>query len=297
MKFISVLTWFVFVGILTIGCLPSPSQSNYNKYTITSYDGGKVISVHIVDWFQFRDNGNIYFSDKDAQLIQRGLGVRLRKVWKGQHPPQYVLQIKTEMEMPGDPRVEEEDRDLVQQKIEGVSLISIIDRIAERKKISEIDRRLLSAWMERKAQSSMAPFQELRKRSVASKVLTPVVIGFSHRQRYHVLVDRKGEVSDLILLQDTEKNPLLIPPVFASHPHWIWLMEASWDESKFYAYDGLGEPFLIQELEIENKYRPREMGTKLMSRLEASLVPKFNFVLGRDSKFIRAYRHYKEQIR
>ena len=67
MKFISVLTWFVFVGILTIGCLPSPSQSSYNKYTITSYDGGKVISVHIVDWFQFRDNGNIYFSDKDGK--------------------------------------------------------------------------------------------------------------------------------------------------------------------------------------------------------------------------------------
>jgi hypothetical protein len=238
---------------------------------------------------------DIYFADKTERLSQAGLGVRLRKVQKGNLSPQYVLQLKTEMELPGAPRIEEEDRDLEQQKIEGVSLISIIDRIAESKKISELDQRLLNAWMERKALSSLAPFQELRRRSISAKELHPVVFGVSHRQRYHILVDRKEKVSQLILLENSNKNPLLIPAIFNSHPEWIWLMEASWDEANFYPLSGLGQPLTIQELEIENKYRPREMGTKLMNQLEASLIPQFNFVLGRESKFIRAYQHFKEQ--
>jgi hypothetical protein len=65
MKFVSVLTWIVFLSIILIGCMPSPKT--INRYLITSYDGGKVISIHVVDWFQFRDNGNIYFSDKDGK--------------------------------------------------------------------------------------------------------------------------------------------------------------------------------------------------------------------------------------
>lgn len=238
---------------------------------------------------------DIYFADKNERLIQAGLGLRLRKVQKGQLNPQYVLQLKTEMDMPGSPRIEEEDRDLEQQKIEGVSIITIIDRIAESKKISDLDIRLLNSWMERKADSSLAPFQELRRRKISAKELMPVVFGLSHRQRYHILVDRREKVSDLILLQDSEKNPLLIPAIFNTHPHWIWLMEASWDESQFYRHTGVGQPLMIQELEIENKYRPREMGTKLMNKLEVNLIPRFNFILGQESKFIRAYKHFKEQ--
>lgn len=239
---------------------------------------------------------DIYFADKNERLSQAGLGLRLRKVQKGKLEPQYVLQLKTEMELPGSPRIEEEDRDLVQQKIEGLSIISIIDRISESKKITELDTRLLNAWMERKTGSSLAPFQELRRRKISAKELYPVVFGLSNRQRYHVLVDRKEKISELIMLKDSEKNPLLVPAVFSSNSQWIWLMEASWDESRFYHQSGLGQPLIIQELEIENKYRPREMGTKLMNQLEAHLIPKFNFSLGRESKFIRAHKHFKEQV-
>lgn len=238
---------------------------------------------------------DIYFADKGERLIQAGLGLRLRKVQKGQQAAQYVLQLKTEMESPGSPRVEEEDRDLAQQKIEGVSIISIIDRISDSKKISDLDARLLNAWMERKSASSLAPFQELRRRKIPTKDLMPVLFGLSNRQRYHVLVDRKEKISELIMLQDSEKNPLLVPTVFSSNSQWIWLMEASWDDSQFYHHTGLGSSLSIQELEVENKYRPREMGTKLMNRLEAQLIPRFQFSLGRESKFIRAYKFFKEQ--
>src|SRR5690606_29644437 len=125
--------------------------------------------------------------------------------------------------------------------------------------------------------SSLAPFQELRRRKILAKELFPVVFGISIRQRYHILVDRKEKISELILLEDSEKNPLMVPAIFSARPHWIWLMEASWDESRFFNRKGLGQPLIIQELEIENKYRPREMGTKLMNQLEAHLIPKFNF--------------------
>ena len=59
----------------------------------------------------------IYFSDKKDHLSKAGLGLRFGKVQKGKIPPQYVLQLKTEMELPGAPRIEEEDRDLKLQKI------------------------------------------------------------------------------------------------------------------------------------------------------------------------------------
>lgn len=238
---------------------------------------------------------DIYFHDTKGELVGAGLGLRLRKVVKGERPAEYVLQIKSEMTAPGAARMEEEERNLGIQAIEGVRLVDILDRIDRDKKISGLDQRLLSSWAERKELSSLAPFQELRRRGIRSRDLRPALMGESFRQRYHVVFDRSTTVSPLLLLADSEKDLAKVPPALKARPDWVWLMEASWDRSRFFLVEGTGPEFRIQELEVENKFRPREMGTKVMNQLELELMNRFQLRPGRESKFLRAYNHLKEE--
>lgn len=238
---------------------------------------------------------DIYFDDTRGALVGAGLGLRLRKVVKGERPAEYVLQIKSEMSAPGAARMEEEERNLGIQAIEGVRLLDIIDRIDREKKISGLDQRLLISWAERKELSSLAPFQELRRRGIRAKNLRPALMGESFRQRYHVVFDRAKTVSPLLLLADSEKDVAKVPAAVRARPDWVWLMEASWDRSRFVRVGGSGPEFRIQELEVENKFRPREMGTKIMNQLELELVNRFQLRPGRESKFLRAYNHLKEE--
>ncbi|MFP5457472.1 MAG: hypothetical protein ACLGG7_01965 [Bacteriovoracia bacterium] len=238
---------------------------------------------------------DIYFHDTRGSLVGSGLGLRLRKVVKGERPAEYVLQIKSEMSAPGAARMEEEERNLGIQSIEGVRLVDILDRIDRDKKISALDERLLVSWAERKEFSSLAPFQELRRRGIRSKNLRPAVMGESLRQRYHVVFDRSKTVSPLLLLADSEKDLAKVPTAVKARTDWVWLMEASWDRSRFFRVDGTGPEFRIQELEVENKFRPREVGTKVMNQLELELMQRFDLKPGRESKFLRAYNHLREE--
>jgi hypothetical protein len=235
---------------------------------------------------------DLYFDSPDGVLTQAGLGLRIRRVRKGTQPPAYVIQLKSEMEAPGAARIEEEERNLKEQGIAGVRIVDIIERYVAQRGVSAADSALLSQWLARKESSSLAPFQELRRRQIQTKDLAPVVLGYSHRQRYHILIDRNERVSPLLLLKDSEKNELMVPPAFRKNPSWVWLMEGSWDEARFIQASGGSEEFLIKELEIENKYRPREMGTLLLNKLESLLVSERGMAVGQESKFFRARKYF-----
>lgn len=237
---------------------------------------------------------DIYFDSADGVLVNAGLGLRIRRVRKGTVAPQYVVQLKSEMEAPGAARIEEEDRDLAEQMIGKVRLLDLIERCVAQRRVSPEDALLLSQWMQRKESSSLAPFQELRRRGIQTKQLVPVVVGYSHRQRYHVVLDRDERISPLLLLKDSEKNELRVPAIFRQKPSWVWLMEASWDEARFIRATGGADSFEIKELEIENKYRPREMGTVLLDKLEALLIKDRGMVPGQESKFFRARQHFRK---
>jgi len=235
---------------------------------------------------------DLYFDSPEGTLVTAGLGLRIRRVRKGAQSPAYVIQLKSEMEAPGAARIEEEDRSLTEQSIAGVRIVDIVERYVAQRAVSAADSALLSQWLLRKESSSLAPFQELRRRRIKTTGLAPVVLGYSHRQRYHILIDRNERVSPLLLLKDSEKNELLVPRVFRENPPWVWLMEASWDEARFIPASGGEGVFEIKELEIENKYRPREMGTVLMDKLEALLLKDRGMVAGRESKFYRARQYF-----
>lgn len=238
---------------------------------------------------------DLYFDSPEGVLTQTGLGLRIRRVRKGTQPPAYVIQLKSEMQAPGAARIEEEERNLKEQSIAGVRIVDIIERYVAQRGVSAADSALLSQWLARKESSSLAPFQELRRRKLKTKGLAPVVLGYSQRQRYHILIDRNERVSPLLLLKDSEKNELMIPAAFRKHPTWVWLMEGSWDEARFIPAGGGHEEFLIKELEIENKYRPREMGTLLLNKLEALLVKERGLTAGKESKFFRARQYFLKE--
>lgn len=239
---------------------------------------------------------DLYFDSPDGTLIKAGLGLRIRRVRKGELPPAYVIQLKSEMEAPGAARIEEEERNLKEQMIGNVPLTDIIERYVAQRGVSAVDSALLSQWLVRKESSSLAPFQELRRRGIQTKGLVPVVLGFSHRQRYHILLDRNERVTPLLFLKDSEKNELMVPKIFRQNPGWVWLMEGSWDEARFISANGGTDEFLIKELEIENKYRPREMGTLLLNKLEDLLIKERGMTVGKESKFYRARQYFlKEQ--
>jgi len=242
---------------------------------------------HRHDTYQAYD---IYFSDPANELVGQGLGLRLRKVLKGQRPPEYVLQLKSEMDGAGGVRLEEESREIDDQRIEGRRLTGIIDAIAAARRALPEEERLLAAWMRRKMSSSLAPFQELRRRKLGGLELRPVVVGVSQRQRYHVYADRAAKVGPLMTLADSEKNPLLTPPIFRTNTDWVWLFEASYDNSLFYSLVAARAPYRIEEVELENKYRPRERGTQLLDRLEVLLVRELALRSETESKFLRAYK-------
>ncbi|MBY0516504.1 MAG: hypothetical protein K2P81_06325 [Bacteriovoracaceae bacterium] len=237
---------------------------------------------------------DVYFDSSDSILVKSGLGLRIRRVRKGSLPPQYSIQLKSEMDAPGTARVEEEDKDLTIQFIDGVSIISIVEEMILKRQISKDQEEKLSKWIERKATSSLAPFQELRRRNVSCVGLRPVVVGYSKRQRFHVIYDKSIEVSSLLLLKESQKSLLLTPAIIRDHKDWVWLMEASWDESVFIDPHGDKREFLIKELEVENKYRPRERGTKLLDKLEQIMINDYKMKPGKESKFLRARLYFRE---
>lgn len=238
---------------------------------------------------------DLYFDSPDGVLVRSGLGLRIRRVRKGQHPPQYVIQLKSEMEIPGAARIEEEERNLHEQFIQGIALTDVIERYVAQRGVSARDSALLSAWLARKETSSLAPFQELRRRKISTQGIVPVVLGYSQRQRYHILLDRNERISPLLLLKDSEKNELMVPKIFREKTSWVWLMEGSWDEARFIEASGGTKEFVIKELEVENKYRPREMGTLLLNKLEALLVNERGMQVGKESKFFRARQYFLKE--
>ena len=73
----------------------------------------------------------------------------------------------------------------------------------------------------------------------------------------------------------------------------MWIMEASLDASVFkLAKKGSEGSFLISELELENKYRPREVGTRLLDEVEKLLAQAYPVKPGLASKFLQAVKHF-----
>lgn len=239
---------------------------------------------------------DIYFDSADKLIQKNGLSLRFRQVTKPPAKPAYIFQVKSEMEKPGELRMEEEVN-LERHSQNGQPISFWMDQIIAQLPSKDEGARALVQWLTSKKKSYLPPFQALRRRQIFDFAsLQPVFLGSSERQRFHVLVDRLKRPTPLIQVAHSEKKDQFIPAVFVQHPEWEWLMEASSDKSLFKPYLQPDAVFEINELEIENKYRPREVGTALMNELEKHLNLQLQAVPGLKSKFLQAAEHFESRL-
>jgi hypothetical protein len=196
----------------------------------------------------------------------------------------------------GQARVELEYKDLATQKIDNELLTDLINLYINDESTRPTVATKFTKWMSRKKESSLAPFQKLADLDIDSRQMRPVVWGHSVRQRFHVYVDKSSSVAKSFFIKHSEKNIFLVPEFFKKQPNLIWLMEASYDKAVF--RDSLtsnSSEWLINELEIENKFRPRKLGTVLMNELENKIALVWKSKPSKESKYLSSSNYFHKE--
>lgn len=239
---------------------------------------------------------DIYFDTPNWSIRKSFHSFRLRRVEKKKGKWEYAVQIKSEMIEAGQIRMELEHKDLSTQKIDNEPLIDLINQyIADEGSRQSISKKF-TKWMARKKESSLAPFQKLRDLSINSEQMQPIVWGHSVRQRYHVYTEKNSVLAKSYFIKHSEKNIFLVPEFFKSQSQFIWLMEASYDRATF--RDSLTDKkdtWVIHELEIENKYRPRKLGTLLLNDLEKKMEQAWDAKVSTRSKYLSSSNHFHKE--
>lgn len=236
---------------------------------------------------------DIYFDTAAGDVKNNFHSFRLRRVEKKKGTYEYSIQLKSEMQRPGETRTELEYKNMKFQAVNGVPLTNIIDNFIENPDLRKESSRMLNSWISNKMRSSLAPFQKLRSLNVQLNQLNPIAYGTSLRQRYYVIADQHGPIANEIRLKKSRKNSYRVPSYFKENLSLIWLMEASFDKSTFFNLSDQGpREIKLVELELENKYRPRKVGTKLLSRIEEELKEKWGAKTGLASKYLQAMSYF-----
>lgn len=284
-----------FEAFMSGGVLDGLSSKNHSEYTYT----------------------DIYIDTENLDLYKNNLSLRLRKRDYGDGTTEYGIQLKSEMLNHGDIRmeVEEDELNFYQVVHEGqvYSLQKTIDAmIAQFLKVSEnatrstvltqdsemnvLNERLLS-WLRFKVNAAIGPFQKLNrllKDKANLATIRPMLIGMSKRSRSHIIIDKKNTTEDLVNIAQNSRSSADIPSDIAQE-HLVWVMETSLDSAKFYSlYNKYAHKVeaTIHEYEVENKYRPDEVGTKIMNKFESSLIRSFKAQSNLESKYRQSMNHF-----
>ncbi len=236
---------------------------------------------------------DIYFDTPAWDIRNSSHSFRLRRVEKKKGKWDYAVQIKSEMTEASQIRMELEYKDLGNQKVNGELLTDLINQfIADEPARANISVKF-TKWMERKKESSLAPFQKLRDLKIDASKLRAAVWGHSIRQRYHVYTEKNSTLAKTYFIKQSEKNVFLVPDFFKTQKQLIWLMEASYDRAIFRdALSGKTDEWTIHELEIENKYRPRKLGTLLLNDLEEKMQQVWQAKISTRSKYLSSSSHF-----
>ncbi|MEQ1876782.1 MAG: hypothetical protein ABL958_09050 [Bdellovibrionia bacterium] len=232
---------------------------------------------------------DVYWDTKDQNLKNAGLSLRLRRVKKGKAEFAYAFQIKSEMSKRDETRMEIEYKDFFLEFSKGRPVTDWINEFFD-----ETDKRpqaavALTEWFETKKGSSLGPIQELRRRGLEANEFEPRLINRSERVRFHIYVDSKRPVETIGVVKQSAKEPEQVPEFFKKHSNFVWTAEGSLDFANFEpvaaSRDG---KFQVIELEIENKYRPRDIGSRLLEGAEKSGILNWNGKPSMESKYARA---------
>ncbi len=252
----------------------------------------KLLSKSLGDFSFFQhsqfETFDIYFDSTDEKLKRMGFSFRLRRARKGPGQFEYALQFKSEMQSARTIRTEVEFKDFSKQYIDNEPLVNVIDRFINQNGAQAQTRDQIFRWLQAKKDSSLPPLQELRALNLWSEDLAPRIVGKSQRTRFHVYIDKDHVKNQKLLLENSRKDRRFLDGFFLQSPKKIWLMEGSWDQAQFHAIDRPENPLSINELEIENKYRPREKGTQLLNEFEDLMKSTWQVSPATRSKYLQA---------
>lgn len=310
------------LSLLTLALISSSAfcgdEEEQRKYDFTDYtpevisllESGGYVSGLNIDAHSTYTYMDIYFDTEDLDLYHNGFSFRVRKRTYDDGEISWGAQLKSEMNAPGEERMEveidtEEMQDyLVKFQGEDTRLTQILNTVfnAINNKVAGADKLNIkdeldeiADWAEAelkdaKRAPSRAPFETLYNLHLDQdhydfddlKGFAPIVGGVSVRVRSHIYVDLNNTTDALINLPASEKSNKKTPD-YLQADHLIWTMEASYDNSTFIplrkgtlGQDGwcndCGRIATLREYEVENKYKPLDEGSFVLDIYEEALT-------------------------
>jgi hypothetical protein len=247
---------------------------------------------------------DLYFDTPEQDVFNSGLSLRFRKRIISRDSAVYSFQLKTEMLTSDGVRTEVDEPELYFYEVvlPGYTntLVHLLDSVfyycghqeqADRETGTRYIK-LLSSWMEQKAEAPLAPFQKLKFlfpdlfTPVKIGSLFPVCMGESRRLRSHIYIDPANYNNQYGRLF---KNPEAVKEkldFFQTCETCIWVIESSLDSALFRSLlHDKASPHVIVEYEAECKYQFGETAVIMLNEFEQELEKEFHLQKTMDSKF------------
>lgn len=252
---------------------------------------------------------DIYLDSPDFDLYKNGFSLRFRQRIINDSTATYSFQLKSEMLVEKQIRLEVEETELdfyrVQEGNSWIPISEVLNRIFthfdQTNALSDTtfykhNLSLLSTWIIQKAGAPITTFQKLK--ALNPEVFTtnlissfePILIGKSERIRGHVYLD---SLSNQPELKNLPKNKLPInatAPFFIKNPSFNYVLESSIDHSVFYYISQPNSIFEITEYEVENKYMDKLKGTQILNLYENELTNSLALKIELASKYKQSIR-------
>ncbi len=281
-----------------------PKDISFEDFIISSKNQQEFNSFYHSSYLYY----DLYIDSDKNDLFQMGYSLRFRKRIINDSIINYTFQLKDEMALGKEIRMEVEEKELdfynVKQGNKWLPLTRVLDTIFNlytklpTKKDSNSffqNLNLIENWMKSKAVGSIAPFQRLRHvdsltfNNKKIKSFKPVLVGSSIRKRGHIYVDSTYTAKEKI--QYNRKNKAKTPLFFQENSQYNWLFESSLDYSTF-IYLINNETIKIKEYEIENKFIDAQKGRALLNKYEKIMVEKLGLYIKYDSKYKQSIQYF-----
>jgi hypothetical protein len=244
---------------------------------------------------------DLYVDNENKDLYKMGYSLRFRKRIVNDSIESYTFQLKDEMGLEKETRMEVEETELDFYRVKDggkwiplpVVLDTIFNLYSDLGSMPDSNLffhnlKLIEKWMNIKANGSIAPFQRLRHIDSLTfdlnklKSFRPILIGSSLRKRGHIYVDSLYTVKEN--LPFNRKGKTETPEFFKLNTNFNWLFESSIDNSTF-TYLKNNRAVKIKEYEVENKFIEAEAGLDLLKKYEKIVVNRLGLYIKYDSKY------------
>ncbi len=278
--------------------------------TITIINGGGQLDGLTIKKHSDFEYFDLYLDTENLALIKNKLSLRIRKRDYGNGEIAYGIQLKSEMLKAGDIRMEIDENELDYMTIyfngKKIPLTKTLETIYQRfnQIISGTEKvdltqdavlkgqiGVLNHWISFKVNAAIAPFQKLRNLKIDRAelaTLRPLLLGKSIRARSHVFIDRENTTPDLINFKASQMEASSIPAILQSD-RYVWLMESSFDRAIFFGLEKSGF-HIINEYEVENKYRPLLQGRTMLDRFELQIMRQLDGDINLESKYLQSMK-------